>query len=261
MAEKFSNAEGYESQLGPWSSALAPRFIDFAGVQDGDHVLDVGSGTGSLALALVASKFCSEVVGIDPSAPYVEFARRRTSDPRARFEVGDAKNLPYADHYFDKTLTQLVLNQIRDASDAVVEMRRVTKQGGTVAACVWTSGKENERNHIFWEAAMAVDPAAAQRRETEGGYGRKGGLSALWAQCGLKEIKQADLVVSVEFASIDEFWLPHLEGQGHAGSYVKNLSPEQRDALRERLRQDILGTRPDGRFSLRAQAVAVRGIC
>ena len=63
MAEKFSNAEGYERQLGPWSSILALQFIDFAGVQDGDRVLDVGSGTGPLALALAASTSCSEVVG------------------------------------------------------------------------------------------------------------------------------------------------------------------------------------------------------
>jgi SAM-dependent methyltransferase len=178
-----------------------------------------------------------------------------------RFEVGDAKNLPYEDGYFDKTLTQLVLNQIPDTSRAVKEMRRVTKLGGTVAACVWKSGKDNERNRLFWEAAMAVDPAAQQRRETPGGYDRKGGLSALWTQCGLTEIREAELIVTVEFAAFDEFWLPHLEGQAHAGSYVKSLSADRRDALRERLRQSILGTKPDGRFSIRAKAVAVRGIC
>jgi len=261
MVEKFSNAEGYERQLGPWSSALAPWFIDFAGVQEGDRVLDVGSGTGSLALVLAASTSCSEVVGIDPSSPYIEFARRRTSDPRVRFEVGDAKNLPYADNYFDKTLAQLVLNQVPDASRAVIEMRRVTKRGQLAAACVWISGKDNERNHIFWEAAMAVDPAAAQRRKSEGGYDRKGELSALWAQCGLEQIKETELVVTVDFASFDEFWLPHLEGQAQAGSYVKSLSAERRDALRERLRRDIFGAKPDGRFSIRATAVAVRGIC
>jgi ubiquinone/menaquinone biosynthesis C-methylase UbiE len=176
MAEKFSNAEGYERQLGPWSSALGPRFIEFAGVQDGDRVLDVGSGTGPLARSLVSLTSSSEVVGIDPSAPYIEFARTRTNDPRVRFEVGDAMKLPYPNDYFDKSLSQLVLNQIPDAGRAVAEMCRITKPGGTVAACIWATGKDNERGWIFWEAAVAIDPAAAQHRDTGGRYGRRGGL-------------------------------------------------------------------------------------
>lgn len=256
---KFTKADGYQRYLGPWSSALAPRFIDFAQVQHGDRVLDVGSGTGSLALALAGSRSCSEIVGIEPSTPYIEFARTRTKDPRVRFDVGDGMNLPYADHYFDKSLAQLVLSSVPNPKRAVIEMRRVTKAEGILAACVWASGKDNERNHKFWEAAMAVDPTAAQKREREGGYGHRGRLSALWSECGLKEIKEADLVVSVDFTSFEDFWLPHLEGQGHAGSYVKSLPHHLQEALRERLRQDILGTKGDGSFSLRAQAVAVLG--
>lgn len=261
MAEKFSNAAGYERQMGPWSAALAPQFIEFTGVMEGDRVLDVGSGTGSLAVALAASTSCAEVVGIDPSLPFIEFARTRINDARLRFELGDAKSLAYSDNYFDRALAQLVLNQIADAGAAVREMRRVTKRGQTAAACVWVSGKDNERNQLFWGAAMAVDSAAAERRETPGGYDRKGALSALWAQCGLEQIQETELVVTVDFACFDDFWLPHLEGQAHAGSYVKSLPADRRDALRERLRQDILGTQSDGRFSIRAKAVAVRGIC
>jgi ubiquinone/menaquinone biosynthesis C-methylase UbiE len=71
MAEQFSNAEGYERQMGARSSALGPRFIAFAGVQDGDRVLDVGSGTGPLAMALAELTSSSEIVGIDPSAPFI----------------------------------------------------------------------------------------------------------------------------------------------------------------------------------------------
>lgn len=257
---EFTNAKGYERYLGPWSSSLAPRFINFAAVQDGDRVLDVGSGTGSLALALAASTSRSEVVGIDPSVPYIQFAGTRTKDPRVHFQVGDAMNLPYADNYFDKSLAQLVLNSIPSAQRAVIEMWRVTKAGGAVAACIWGAGKDNERNHLFWEAAMAVDPAAAEHRKTGRKYGRRGRLSALWAECGLKEIEESGLVVSVDFDSFEDFWLPHLEGQGHAGSYVRSLPSDRQDALRDRLRQDLLGTRADGPFSLRAKAMAVRGV-
>ena len=113
---------------------------------------------------------------------------------------------------------------------------------------------------IAGEAGIAVDPAAEQKRETEGGYGLKGRLAALWTQCGLKQIAECDLMCSVEFTRFDEFWLPHLEGQAHSGSYVKSLPSNLRDALRDRLRQDILGTKPDGRFSISAKSLAVGGI-
>lgn len=156
----FLNAEAYERYIGRWSQRLAPRFMEFAGVVDGDRVLDVGSGTGSLALAVAAATRRSEVVGIEPSAPFVDYARTRTPDPRVRFEVGDAQSLPYADASFDKSLALLVINLIPDAPRAAAEMRRVTRPGGRMAGCVWDYGGGMTMLRAFWDAVVALDPAA-----------------------------------------------------------------------------------------------------
>ena len=80
----FSNADAYKVNMGRWSQRLAPLFIEFAGIRDGDCVLDVGCGTGSLSLALAGATRRSEIVGIDPSASFVEYACTRTSDPRLK---------------------------------------------------------------------------------------------------------------------------------------------------------------------------------
>jgi len=66
-AKMFSAATDYELFMGRWSRRLAPEYIAFAGVKNGDRVLDVGTGTGSLASALETTMTSSEIVGIDPS--------------------------------------------------------------------------------------------------------------------------------------------------------------------------------------------------
>jgi SAM-dependent methyltransferase len=255
----FSNAEAYERYMGRWSRRLALRFVEFAGVRDGDRVLDVGSGTGALALAVAAQTQRSVIVGIEPSAAYAEYARTRTGDPRVRFEVGDALRLPYGDGSFDRTLAGLVLPFVPDAPRAVAEMRRVTRPGGTVAASVWDATGGMEMLTAFWNAAVALDPAAEPRRERHRPHSRPDELKALWERGGLTEGAQAALIIPLEFASFEDFWAPHLLGQGPAAVYLVGLEPERQAALRARLRRDLLGSGPDGPFTLRARAWAIRG--
>jgi SAM-dependent methyltransferase len=105
----FSLGDAYHVFMGRWSGRLAPLLVQFAGVTDGDDVLDVGSGTGSLAgaVAVVGPSTC--IAGIDRSEPYVAVARARHQSPRTRFEVGGAQQLPFEDASFDQTLSQLIL--------------------------------------------------------------------------------------------------------------------------------------------------------
>ncbi|MGH2398124.1 MAG: class I SAM-dependent methyltransferase [bacterium] len=256
----FVNAEDYERLMGRWSRRLAPLLVEFAGITDGDRVLDAGAGTGSLSLAVLAATRRSEVIGIDPSGPYVEYARSRTSDPRVHFEVGDAQALPYPDASFSKTLALLVMNFIADARRAAAGMRRVTKSGGVVAATVWDYGDGMTMLRTFWDAAVALDPDAEPRHERHMPYCRKGELSALWTASGLKEAKETSLVVPLDFESFEDFWQPFLTGQGPSGSYATSLPEERQQALRERLRRELSGVKPDMPFTLQARAWAVRGI-
>src|SRR6478672_5789998 len=89
-AKMFSASADYERFMGRWSRQLAPEYIAFAGVKNGDRVLDVGTGTGSLASALEATITSSEIVGVDPSEGFISYAKKNAKSGRTHFETGDA---------------------------------------------------------------------------------------------------------------------------------------------------------------------------
>src|SRR5262245_46791676 len=98
----FQDADRYEQLMGRWSRRLAPALIRFGGLSDGDRVLDVGCGTGSLILALQDFANIVAATGIDLVEPYIDAARTRNADPRLTFDLGDARALPYPDASFDR---------------------------------------------------------------------------------------------------------------------------------------------------------------
>ena len=90
-----TDADKYQAGMGSWSKTLAPLFIEFIdGIQEGDRVLDVGCGTGSLTFTIADTTKASTVVGIDPSVGYLEYARAQNSHPHVALKSGMLRNFP-----------------------------------------------------------------------------------------------------------------------------------------------------------------------
>jgi SAM-dependent methyltransferase len=255
----FSTAGAYERFMGRWSRVLAPLVVNFAGVRDGDHVVDVGCGTGALAEALLAVAPSSHLIGIDRSEAYIVEARRRARSGTARFDVGDAQRLPLADASVDRALSVLALNFVPDPARAASEMVRVTRRGGTVCAAVWDYGRGMEMLRVFWDEAIALDPACGARDERHMPLCREGELGALWREVGLDDVVERPLVIDTGFASFDDFWSPFLDQQGPAGAYVAGLSGVDVSRLRDALQSRLAPRGGDVPLPLRARAWAVRG--
>ena len=258
-AKMFAMSAGYERFMGRWSRILAPQFIAFAGVKNGDRVLDVGTGTGSVASAVEANMPASEIVGIDPSAGFIAHAQKNAKTARARFEVGDAQALKFKDASFDRTLSSLVMNFIPDHNKAIAEMRRVTRAQGVVSACVWDYDAGMQMLRFFWDEAIALDPAIEPKDERHMKLSRQGQLGELWRKAGLTNIKEDALVIDQAYTSFNDYWESFKTGAGPGGAYVVSLSEERRQQLESRVRKRLLGDREDGQFTLTAKAWCVRG--
>lgn len=246
----------YDGHVGRYSAGLARELITFAGVMPGDRVLEVGCGTGMLTKELAEVVGVPLVTAIDPSEPFVEACRERV--PCIDVHVGTAEALPFEDQSFDRTLSQLVVNFMNDPGRGVGEMRRVTRPGGTVASCVWDYAGEMTLLRAFWDAAKALDPAAAALDE---GVSMRNcepvSLARLWESAGLSGVATSAFEPAVEYETFDQLWSPFAAGVAPSGAYTASLDPHSQDALRDEFHRR-LGA-PAGPFTLTARAWAVVG--
>jgi ubiquinone/menaquinone biosynthesis C-methylase UbiE len=123
------------------------RLIDLSGLKSGEFVLDVGCGTGTLA---IAAKQCvgptGRVHGIDASPEMIARARRKANKAGIEvvFKNGVVEALPFPDAHFDVVFSTLMLHHLpREARQKCArEMRRVVKPGGRVLAADFGAAQE-----------------------------------------------------------------------------------------------------------------------
>jgi SAM-dependent methyltransferase len=251
---------GYERYVGRWSRPVAEEFLAWLAVPPGGSWLDVGCGTGALSQKILAGNAPARVVGVDSSEGFVAHARAHIPDARAEFRVGDARALPVEDGDFDATVSGLVLNFVPDQTKAVSEMRRATRPGGTVAIYVWDYAGEMQLMRRFWDAAVALNPAAGELDEAlRFPVCRPEALQTLFTDTGLGNVETRAIDVPTVFADFDDYWSPFLGGQGPAPGYCMSLPEPDRVVLRERIRQS-LSPDGDGKIRLIARAWAAKGI-
>ena len=257
--EAWTAGEAYEAYIGRWSRRVAEAFLRWLDVPPWRHWLDLGCGTGALSATVLAKTNPTDVVGIDSSANFVTTARGGITDPRARFALGDARSLPLRTEQIDVAVSGLALNFVPDPGRAAAELARVTKPGGLGAAYVWDYAEGMAMLRHFWDAAVALDPAAAEQDEGRRfPLCRSEPLAKLWTDAGWEQVRVRALDVPTVFVDFDDFWLPFLGGQGPAPGYLKSLSDEQGATLRELLRSR-LPAGPGRTIPLTARAWAVRG--
>jgi len=254
----WSEPESYEGYIGRWSRVVAPEFLAWLHARRNLRWLDDGCGTGELTRAIFEHNAPESVDGFDISEMYVDYARRRTNDPRATFAVANAQALPCDDAVYDVAVAGLCLNAMPDQPLAVAEMMRVVKPGGIVGAYVWDfDGKMQMLTH-FWDTVEALDPGAQDTSlDPLFAICKPERLAELFRAAGSHDVEVRAIDAPTVFKSFDDFWNPFLNGKAPAQRHTASLSPERREVLRERL-QSTLPISSHGSILLIARAWAVK---
>jgi ubiquinone/menaquinone biosynthesis C-methylase UbiE len=262
MAPFLANdGDAYELQMGRWSRRLAPLLIGFSGIERAERVLDVGCGTGNLAICLAGNPAIGRVTGLDLAEVYIEHARHGNSDPRLTFEVGDVCALPFADASFDHSLSMLALQFAPDTGLATCEMKRVTRPGGTVAAATWDTRGGFVAFRMIFDTAAMLDPRgqAARARAYTRPLSRPGELAQAWQAAGLNDVVQDMRTIRMDFGSFADFWIPADGSEGPIAAFVGSLDGAAKAKLRDAVRSAYLDGEVDGPRSYAATAWVVRG--
>jgi SAM-dependent methyltransferase len=258
VPDTWQRGDPYERYIGRWSREVAPLFLSWLSVPPGGKFADVGCGTGALCAAILDHCAPSLVVGIEPSAGFLKTAKENLAGRALMFQ-GSATSIPLDDASMDVVVSGLVLNFVPDPRAALVEMMRVTRRGGTLAAYVWDYAGKMELIRHFWDAAVELDAGAASLHEgARFPLCRQEALTELFASAKLDAIETTALDIATRFASFDDYWQPFLGGQGPAPAYAMSLDEAARTRLRDRLRERV-DRRGKGSVSLVARAWAIRG--
>jgi ubiquinone/menaquinone biosynthesis C-methylase UbiE len=238
-----------------WAPVLAPAVRELLDeieppVGRAARIVDIGTGTGQLALAALARWPAVSVVGVDPSAGMramadAEADERLHGTERDRFSsvVAFADTLPFEDGAFDVALSSFVFQLVPRRARALREARRILRPDGILAYVTWL---EDERQ--FLPDSTFDDVLDDLGIESRGGDGRSGDLPSVVRAEG--ELRRAG------FAGVEARpgWVEHRFSvdsyvdfmvEFDEETFIAELEPDIRERLISTLRERLGALSPD----------------
>jgi ubiquinone/menaquinone biosynthesis C-methylase UbiE len=245
-------APSYDSWAGGQHERVAARLVDVAAPQKGEHVLDVGTGTGLVAHLVAPRVSPGSVIGIDLSDNMLALARSKKSK-NVQFLGMAAERLVFKPETFDLVTMGEALAYLGDPTDALAEAHRVLREGGRLAVSNQRRSLSTRAQDLFFQGLAPLArrhylslPRYSSERSR---FGEPDALPQLLSGAGFEVTRVTEMVTGGRTRDAKE-WTDLMAGAGPLPyTLIRALGPRYRDELEAEIESamDSLGD-PDDAF-------------
>ena len=245
-------APSYDSWAGGQHERVAARLAELAEPQKGEHVLDVGTGTGLVAHLVAPRVSPGSVIGIDLSEQMLAIARSKKSK-NVQFLGMAAEQLVFKPETFDLVTMGEALAYLGDPTDALAEAHRVLRTGGRLAVSNQRRSLSTRAQDLFFQGLAPLArrhylslPRYSSERSR---FGEPEVLPELLSRAGFEVTRSTEMVTGGRTRDAKE-WTDLMAGAGPLPyTLIRALGPRYRDELEAEVESamDSLGD-PDDAF-------------
>jgi len=245
---------------------LTQALIEYAGIREGQSVLDVAGGAGEPSLTIAetvgptGSVMCTDAVLAMVEAAQSEAKRRGLTN--MEFRQCPAEALPFAAHSFDVAVSRLGIMFFADPVAAVREMLRVVKPDGALALAVWGKSEINPFCYLITGVidrhvkGAVVDPNAPNAFR----FAETGKLSGVLTEAGAIDVDERVFSFNIEAPlSPLQFWALRSQTSDTLREKLARLPATQQTEIASEVEEAVKEFFPDNRMKFPAQMIIATG--
>jgi ubiquinone/menaquinone biosynthesis C-methylase UbiE len=245
--EKYSG----ESVLEPYAIDLRDRIRN----QSVRNVLELACGTGRVTrhLATLIPAY-GTLTATDISDDMMKVAKTIVTDPRVRWQIADAQELPFGDTQFDHVICQYGVMFFTDRLKAFQEVFRVLLPEGTFLFNVWDTFESNPRPRMILRVLRECFGEVPEKLKLPHSFHDKGEIERVLRESGFKRCRIEVVNKAARYGSVEDIINAFVTGSLSADFLKEQPEREQQD-FKERLRRDLIAEYGEQGITIPMQAL------